>query len=117
MSRVEKKRYYVSVQSRSIMRDQGQASYEYEIEATESELQRLQTKMDELEEADHATFFRTFTPGLPYHHDPENDEYDRAIKDCYDTIFQLGTDETKLHLSSFLDNLRMGHYQEELDGR
>ncbi|MBO9598376.1 MAG: hypothetical protein J7559_11245 [Cohnella sp.] len=114
---MEKNRYYVSMQSRSIMRDQSQASYEYEIEATESELIRLRSKMDELEDADHATFFRTATPGLPYHHDPENDEYDRAIKACYDMIFQLGTDETKQHISSFLDPLQMGHYQEEQDGR
>lgn len=110
---MEKNLYYVSVQSRSIMRDQGQASYELEIEATESEVLRLQSKLDELEEADHGTFFRTLTPGLPYHHDPENDVYDRAIKQCYDLIYQWGTDETKQHLSSFLGDLQMGHYQEE----
>ncbi|WP_027087892.1 hypothetical protein [Cohnella panacarvi] len=111
---MEKNKYYVSVQSRSIMFDKGQASYELEIEATESEVKHLQSKFDELEEADHATFFRTFTPGLPYHHDPQNDEYDRALKDCYNLIFQLGTDETRVHLSSFVNNLQMGHYQEEL---
>jgi hypothetical protein len=111
---MEKKKYYVSVQSRSIMMEQGHASYELEIVATESEVARLQSFFDDFEEADHATYFRTITPGLPYHHDPENDEYDHALKECYNLIYQLGNDVTKAHLTSITDSLNhMGHHQEE----
>lgn len=110
---MEKKKYFVSVQSRSIMLEQGQAPYELEIEATESEVQDLQLLFEEFEESDHATFFRTAIPGLPYHHDLENDDYDQMLKQCYERIYQLGNNETRAHLSAFIKNIQMGHHHEE----
>jgi len=101
---MDKKKYYVSVQSRSILSEQGHDAYELEIEATEDEVHQLRILFDMLEEADHATFFRGITPGLPYHHDPQNDEYDHLLKDCYEKISQLGTEETKYYVQPMLDS-------------
>lgn len=109
---MDKHKYYVSVQARSILREQGQAAYEWEIEATDDDAAKLQTLFEELEEADHATLGRIMTPGLPYHHDPQNDEFDRLLQECYDLIHRLGVGETKSQLET-LGDLRMGHYQEE----
>ncbi|MDG0791565.1 hypothetical protein OMP38_12285 [Cohnella ginsengisoli] len=110
---MEKKKYYVSMQSRSIFNEQGQAPYELEIEATDFEITNLRQLFNDWEEADQATFFRTVTPGLPYHHDPQNDRYDQLLKECYTLIYEWGTEDTKHHLNSFLQDLQMGHHQEE----
>lgn len=110
---MEKRKYYVSVQSRSIMNEQGQGPYEFEIEATDSELERLQSYFGELEDADNAAYFRMHIVALPYHHDPENDQYDRAIRACYGLIYELGTEETRTFLNAHLNNLSLGHGEEE----
>jgi hypothetical protein len=95
---MEKQKYYVSVQSKTIMTGQGDAAYEFEIEATPEEVQGLLKLFDEMEDFDNQSFFRNHIPGIPYHHDLENDGYDFYLKEIYKSIQQLGTEETRKHI-------------------
>jgi len=109
---LEKQKYYVSVHEKSVLRDQGAAPYEWEIEATEEEAERLQFYLDALEDADRLTFFRGITPGIPYHMDAENDVYDENLKQVYELIRDLGTAETRSGASAVLERLTgIGHSQ------
>ncbi|MGG4147298.1 hypothetical protein ABEW34_29700 [Paenibacillus algorifonticola] len=97
---MEKQKYYVSVQSKTIMTTQGDASYEFEIEATLKELQELLYLFDQMEDFDNESMLRNSIPGIPYHHDLENDGYDYYLREIYNTIRHLGTVETKEHIQS-----------------
>jgi len=102
---MEKKKYYVSVQSKSLSRDQGQAAYEWEIEASDAEAEELGQLLLLLEESEHATFFRGMTPGVPYHMDLENDGYDGTLRHVLGRIHALGTPDTKAQLANIADRL------------
>jgi hypothetical protein len=110
---MEKTKYYVSVQNKSIFRDQGQAAYELEIVANDDEVEKLRLLLDSWGETDHATYFRSMIPGLPYHHDNENDTYDYYLQHIYKMIYDLGSVETQEHISAIAENLNhMGHRHE-----
>ncbi|MCP1310417.1 hypothetical protein [Paenibacillus tyrfis] len=97
---MDKRNYYVSVQSKTIMQHQGDAAYELEIEATPEEIIKLKELFEDMEYAEEQTFPRTLVPGIPYHHDEENDVYDIYLKNVYQTLYSLGTDETKKHVQT-----------------
>ncbi|MCM3271375.1 hypothetical protein [Paenibacillus elgii] len=97
---MDKKNYYVSVQSKTIMQHQGDAAYELEIEATPEEVIKLKELFEDVEYAEELTFSRAHFPGIPYHHDKENDAYDSYLKNVYQTLYSLGTDETKKHIQT-----------------
>ncbi|CAH0118372.1 MULTISPECIES: hypothetical protein [unclassified Paenibacillus] len=92
---MEKQTYYVSVQSSSILTEQGATPYEFEIQATQEEVDKLQSLFDFKSEADQKTFYRAHIPAYPYHVDPDNDMYDSYLNRIYELIYKLGTDETK----------------------
>lgn len=97
---MEKQKYYVSVQSRTIMHHQGDASYELEIEATPEEITQLEDLFEDKEDYELDTFVRAHAPAIPYHHDNANDGYDLALKAIYQKLYALGTQETKNHIKS-----------------
>jgi len=90
-----KSRYYVSVQNRKILQNRSDDTYEFEIEATRDEVDRLQEMFNDLADADDASFFRAHAPAIQYHEDRPNDVYDAVLRDIYRTIRRLGTEETR----------------------
>jgi len=105
---MEKKTYYVSVQAESIMEQQGDAAYEFEIQASDRDLGILQEMFETLEDSDNLTSIRAHIPYVQYHDDPENDEYDVQLQTIYRKLHELGTPETKRHIESMgiLDGLQ-----------
>ncbi|MEX2415525.1 MAG: hypothetical protein WD424_05225, partial [Paenibacillaceae bacterium] len=95
---MEKTKYYVSVQANSILAEQGAASYELEILATDQEVEQLQELLYSKWDAGDSTFIRGMTPGIPQHIDDENDTYDYYLIEIYKRIYELGTKETQLHI-------------------
>ncbi len=95
---MEKKTYYVSVQASSVLPEQGDAAYEFEIEATDEEISVLQEVFDDKYFSENGTIGRAMTPWKPYHEDQDNDEYDGYLKDAYGIIYRLGTPETRSHI-------------------
>lgn len=94
-SEMERKRYYVSVQGKSVLEGKGDAAYEFEINATRAEVDKLQELMNEAWDADDASFFRNFIPAVPYHNDVANDAYDYTLREIYQLLHELGTKETR----------------------
>jgi hypothetical protein len=97
---VNKQRYYVSVQSGTVMLNKGDAAYELEIEALPVEKENLDMLLWMKASYDDSSFVRTPIPGVPYHFDEENDSYDAVVTNIYKLIYELGTEETKEHISS-----------------
>lgn len=95
---MDKKRYYVSVQANTVLEQQGDAAYEFEIDATDKELMKLQELFENKEDVEDETFLRAPIPAFPYHQDGENDAYDENIRSVYRLLHQLGTAETKQHI-------------------
>lgn len=54
---LEKKRYYVSVQGRSVLDDPGAAAYEWAVEATSEEADTLKHLLGQLDEKEESTFW------------------------------------------------------------
>lgn len=99
---MEKKTYYVSVQAGSVLENEGDAAYEFEIVASEQEVEALMEQFGTLSDADNATAFRAHLPGVPYHQDAELDGYDTALTEVYRTLYELGTEETKQTIADML---------------
>ncbi|EJL43419.1 hypothetical protein BAG01nite_41170 [Brevibacillus agri] len=97
---MDKKRYYVSVQAGTIMENQGDSGYEFEIEATDRQVHALKSLFEERTEYEFGTFLRGHVVAIPYHFDEENDQYDNCLKQIYSAIYECGTEETKQHIQS-----------------
>jgi hypothetical protein len=97
---LEKTTYYVSVQADTIQEQAAEEHFEFEIEATPEEIDKLQELFAEKEDAEDGTFWRAHVPFLEYHNDEANDQYDKNLKDIYQMIHQLGCDSTKKHIES-----------------
>lgn len=97
---MDKKTYYVSVGSGDIVRREDATNFEFEIQANDEELNKLEELFEDKEEAETGSARRAVTPYYDYHHDGENDAYDASLKDIYKLIHSLGTPETKAHIES-----------------
>ncbi len=91
----DKRSYYVSVQSSSMVKHIGDMSFEFEVKATEQEAMGLQKLLDHKDQAENTTFYRAHVPFLPYHSDASNDAYDERILAVYRKLHELGTPETR----------------------
>lgn len=109
---MDKKRYYVSVQAGTILQNQGDATYELEIEASEDDVKLLEKLFDKRTTYEFDTFFRAHVPAVPYHFDMENDTYDKCLQEIYSLIYDLGTEQTKQHIESM--RLSMKKYPGEV---
>ena len=96
----DKRTYYISVQSDSILKNKEDAAFEFEIQATEQQISRLQELFDSKSEADNYGFGRAHVPFLEYSHDKTNDAYDYYLAESYRMIHELGTPETKRMIES-----------------
>lgn len=89
---MDRQTYYVSVQAKTIMMQQGDAAYEAEIRATPEEIEQLRSYFIALEEVDDSSAIRNMIPGIPYHHDSENDHYDAILQKIYALLSRLSAD-------------------------
>lgn len=92
---MDKSTYYVSVQSRSVLPDQGASPYEWEIEATPEEADQVRIELDMMQEKEEEAF-----PGyvFPWPDTPEqsaNSLYQSSLDGIYRTIYRLGTPQTR----------------------
>ncbi len=92
---MNKSTYYVSVQSRSVLTEQGASAYEWEIEATPEEADQVRIELDMMQEKEEEGF-----PGyvFPWPDTPEqssNSLFQSSLDKVYQTIYQLGTPATR----------------------
>ncbi|HEX7065123.1 MAG TPA: hydrolase [Bacillales bacterium] len=96
---MEKNTYYVRVGTGEVLQDRSAFEWEYEIQATEEQIKRLQELLNHTGSASDHSFWRSLTP-YPYHHDEENDQYDDTLESVYQILHELGDAETKEHIES-----------------
>ncbi len=87
---MDKKTYYIRVGSGEILEDPEAAEFEYEIKATDAEIDKLSALFEQRADTDDASFFRAGTPYKEYHKDNPNVEYDEYLKEIYQMIHDLG---------------------------
>jgi hypothetical protein len=98
---MDKKTYFVAVGSSEILEPQdATGNFEFEIWASEEELDQLQELFEESEEAHDSTFIRAHIPFRLYHNDKENDASDYYLTQIYSKLHELGSAETKTHIES-----------------
>lgn len=97
---MEKRRYYVSVQAKTVMENQGDSAYEFEIEATPDEVRQLYELFGATSEADLEQYYRVHGPGTIVDGRIQEDFVDRHLTEVYRLLERLGTPETKAHIRS-----------------
>jgi hypothetical protein len=94
---MEKRRYHVSVQAKTINETQQDANDPIEILATLEEVNELQMLFDAEDQLDAAP--AVITPVL-YHQQELNDVYDTYLNRIYLKLYELGTLKTKEHITA-----------------
>lgn len=97
---MEKKRYYVTVETGEILEDQTASTYQFVIEADDQERRQLEELFELARDTEMNTMLRAATPAMAYHDDPENHAYDDALMDIYKKLHQFGNEETRQHIET-----------------
>lgn len=97
---MEKETFYITVGSGEISKIRTASPFDLVIEATEDEISTLRELFDQQYSTEWQGFFRAHIPYIQYHHDKPNDAYDAGIKQVYQKLHELGTNETKEHIES-----------------
>ncbi|MUV39253.1 hypothetical protein JNUCC1_03126 [Lentibacillus sp. JNUCC-1] len=95
---MKRKKYYVNIGSTEISQVTYGDNADFVVYATEAEVLRLRSLMDQMYTADMRSFFRSHVPIMSYHNDQSNDDHDNRLTDAFQLIYQLGNDETKSHI-------------------
>lgn len=97
---MEKKTYYVDMQSREISQIKYHNNHHYQIRATKDEVEQLRRILNKVYEADRGAYWRSHFPFVPYHRDIENDLYDQAFTEALQLIYKLGDDDTREYIET-----------------
>jgi hypothetical protein len=94
-SHLEKRPYYVNVESGEILPVKTASTFQFEISASDEDVRKLENKFEEIDSAATDTFVRSHVPYVPYSNDPDNDRYDQKLREAYQIIHDLGQEETR----------------------
>ncbi|MCP3775084.1 hypothetical protein NLX71_17565 [Paenibacillus sp. MZ04-78.2] len=95
---MEKKTYYIAVGSGEKQEpEEATGNFEFEIQATEEEVDKLQDMFEELALNEENTAVRATMPYREYRSDKENDEHLTGI---YRMLHELGTPDTRRHIEA-----------------
>jgi len=98
---MDKKTYYIAVASGEILEPKDMSgNFEFEILASEEEIDQLQEMFEDSAEAQDDTAARAMIPVRDYHLDKENDAADYYLTEIYRKLHELGTPETKSHIEN-----------------
>ena len=96
-----KRTYYVTIDG-SINTDQNldNAPYDYEIQATETEINNLQDLFQQAYNEDWDTYIQSHLPFQTEDRQKASTDVDEKIREIYNAIYHLGTEETKRSIKS-----------------
>lgn len=95
----ERKTYYVAVGAGQVLEDREAAAFEFEIRASDEELNKLQEMFGELSSADEAAAFH-FSSALSVSEERRDADYNAQLKGIYGYLHRLGTEETRRYIES-----------------
>lgn len=93
-----KTRYYVSVQGRSVLEEQGAAAYEWTIEASPETANNLRHMLEWIGEKEESSFAAYTYPWPDTSEAIVNSGYQSQMDKVYREIYRLGTEETRREL-------------------
>ena len=100
---MEKRSYYVSVGTHQVVPKSEDSNYEFEVEATEEEIEQLKELFDQEDKADNMLLGRAKTPyeAFPRNVNQEvyNTPYDERLLEIYKLIYNLGAPATRDHIA------------------
>lgn len=96
---MERKKYYVSLQSREISQTVVGNNADFTIYATDDEVSMLRKKLNNVYDAELDTYWRSHVPIMPYHKDASNERYDQSLTEAFQMIYTLGDEEAKQFVS------------------
>jgi hypothetical protein len=101
----KKRHFYVSVGSGEILEDHTALNYDFEIIASDEEIDKLQQLFEDTNEAEEKTFkaghaMNVFDPTVNYSSEAANSLYDNELQAIYRMLYELGTERTKRHIKS-----------------
>ncbi|MFD0695889.1 hypothetical protein ACFQZT_17560 [Paenibacillus sp. GCM10027628] len=97
---MEKKKYYITVGTGEVLENKEDLNYEFEILASEEEVDQLQELFEETDNSSQSSYESSFLPWNVYYNNESNQEYDYYLTEVYRMLHQLGTEETKRHIES-----------------
>jgi hypothetical protein len=98
---MDKQTYYVTVDGTiHTEKKVDDAPYDFEIEATEEEINNLQDLFQEAYNEDWGTYLEAHIPYQTKDRQMESKDVDKKIKEIYTAIYQLGSEETKRGIKS-----------------
>jgi hypothetical protein len=97
---MDKKRYAVSVQSRTINETEADSTTPIEILATQQEVDELSLLFKAEDQLDESSFAHMPASALEYESDGNNKEYDTNLIKIYQALYELGTLKTREHIES-----------------
>jgi len=93
-----RRKFFINMQSREITEEKhGHHNYLI-IYANNEEVEGLRAIMDNLNDADNASFIRAGIPFIPYHKDDATDTYDQQYIEAIEFIYEHGDEKTKEHI-------------------
>jgi hypothetical protein len=95
---MEKKTYYISVETGQILEDQGASAYELEINATQEEVSDLENLFDKKDRDNFETFLDPHVPQKWDEVGSDVQEYNSHLYEVYQKLYTLGTPNTKEHI-------------------
>jgi hypothetical protein len=97
---MDKKRYAVSVQARTINETEADSTNPIEILATQEEADALQLLFQAEDQVDEKSFAHVPVSAMEYENEGNNKEYDTNLIQIYKAIYQLGTLKTREHIEA-----------------
>ncbi|GIP37931.1 hypothetical protein J31TS4_12110 [Paenibacillus sp. J31TS4] len=96
---MDKKPYYISVNTNEIMDDPTAFTYQFEILASQDDIDKLQELFEDTAEAEQASAWGALTLTSNLEEEYERD-YDYNLQQVYAMLHELGTPETRRHIES-----------------
>ncbi|HET7628542.1 MAG TPA: hydrolase [Bacillales bacterium] len=96
---MEQRPYYIKIETGEIHSDPTISEWEFQIEATEDDVEQLRRLMEKIDNDSFHTFWRAHVP-YPYHQDEENHQYEDTLARIYRMIYDHGDEKAKAFIES-----------------
>ncbi|MCJ7842681.1 hydrolase [Lederbergia sp. NSJ-179] len=100
MDQADRKTYYISIGAGEIFSTPNVSPWQFKIEATEQEIEKLRHIFNGNYNNSLVDFARAHVPFVEYHNDSTNDRHDENLIHVYQMIYELGDQEAKDHIDS-----------------
>lgn len=102
---MEKQPYYIDLASGEIQSRDDVSPWNFRVFANDKEIRSLREMLTGMNDAEFGSFWRAHLPGIPYHEDADNDQYDRKLTSIYEKIYELGDEDAREYIKKWHNNV------------